>query len=295
MPDRRIEFALLGLLALFWGSSYVVAKAALAEIPPLTLVAARVSVAAIFLLLVLALRGERLPRGRRTWAALLVQAVCNSIGAWTILAWGQQHIDSGLAAVLNSTSPIFAYFIALVWAQDEGVHPRRLAGALIGSAGVAAIVGVEALDGIGTEVAGELAALAGACLYAIAAIYGRRFASLPPAATAAGTMLWATAWLLPASLIFDRPWTLAPSADAVMAALTLGVVCTGAALLLYFRLIRTLGSLGVASNSYLRAGVGVLLGWLIFGETISLSVGLGLAAAVVGVALINARPRRLRA
>ena len=109
----KTELPLLALLALLWGSSYLFLKVAVAEIPPITLIALRVTGAAGFLLLVMRLRTETLPRDGRTWRMLLLQAVFNSIGAWTVLAWGQQFVDAGLASVLNSTSPIFVFLSRL--------------------------------------------------------------------------------------------------------------------------------------------------------------------------------------
>lgn len=287
-----VEFSLLGLLALLWGSSYLFGKIALTGIPPVTLVAIRVCVAACFLLLVLAWQGGRLPRDGRTWRMLFVQAVFNSIGSWTLLAWGQQYIDSGLASVLNSTSPIFVFFITLLFARHESVTILKLAGACLGVTGVVSIVGVDVLNGLGQQVAGQLAALAGAMLYAGAAIYGRKFAHLSDTATAAGTMIWASLCLVPLSLALEAPWTLRPSGQAIAAAGILAVFCTGLALLIYFRLVRTLGSMGVASQSYLRAGIGVMLGIVLLGEQITPAVGLGLIAAILGVAAINAPVRR---
>jgi len=152
---RLTEFGLLGLLALLWGSSYLLIKIAIAEIPPLTLIAARVAIASLFLCAVLRLRGGRLPRGRRSWGMLLVQAFLNSIGAWTLLAWGQQHLDSGLASVLNSTSPIFVFLITFLWTRHEPVSAMRLVGALTGLGGVVLIIGVDVLEGLGTQVAGS--------------------------------------------------------------------------------------------------------------------------------------------
>lgn len=283
----RTELPLLALLALLWGSSYLFIKLAVAEIPPVTLIAFRVLGAAAFLMIVMAVRAEKLPRDGRTWRMLLLQAVFNSIGAWTVLAWGQQFVDSGLASVLNSTSPIFVFLITALVTRHEVLGGRKLVGAVLGLLGVVLIVGVDALRGLGDQVAGQLACLLGAALYAGAAIYGKRFGHISAVATAAGTMIWASTVLVPLALVLDRPWTLTPSATAIAATGVLSIACTGVALLIYFRLVRTLGSMGVASQSYLRAGIGVLLGLVFLGESFTLPVGLGLAAAISGVALIN--------
>jgi len=287
-----LEIALLALLALLWGSSYLFIKIAVAEIPPLTLIAIRVAIATAFLLAVMGWRRLTLPRDRRTWAMLLLQSFLGSIGAWTILAWGQQYVDSALASVLNSTSPIFVFFFTVLFTRHEPMNLLRLAGAITGLGGVVLIIGIDALEGLGREVAGQIAALCGAMLYGWSAIYGKKFTHLPATVTATGTMIWACAVLLPASLIVDRPWTLAPSAGALAAAATLAVACTGVALLLYFRLVRTLGSLGVASQAYLRAGIGVMLGVVFLGEQITPLVALGLLAAIAGVAMINMPARQ---
>ncbi|WPZ34703.1 EamA family transporter [Thalassobaculum sp. OXR-137] len=293
MPPRAapplFEFALLGCLALLWGGSYPLLKVAVAEIPPITLIAVRVSVAAVLLLGIALIQGERLPTGRTIWARLFLQAFLNSYGAWTLLAWGQRQIESALGAVLNSTSPLFVFLFTVLVTRHESMGGVRLLGACLGLGGVVLIVGTDALNGLGGQVAAQIAVLVSAALYAGAALHGRRFSHLPPVVTAAGTMLCATAVLLPASLMADRPWELTPSPKAVAAALVLGVACTGIALLLYFRLVRTLGSLGVASQSYLRAGVGVLLGVLVLGETLTPTVVAGVVAAIAGVLAINWR------
>ncbi|MEO0960635.1 MAG: DMT family transporter, partial [Pseudomonadota bacterium] len=141
----------------------------MAEIPPVTLIALRVLGATIFLLLVMGARREKLPRDFSTWRMLLLQAFLNSIGAWTALAWGQQYVASGLASVLNSTSPIFVFFITALVTRHEALGGRKLVGAVLGPLGVVLIVGVDALRGLGDQVAGQLACLISAGLYAGAA------------------------------------------------------------------------------------------------------------------------------
>jgi drug/metabolite transporter (DMT)-like permease len=222
---------------------------------------------------------------------LFIQALCNSIASWTVLAWGQQYVDSGLAGVLNSTSPIFVFFITLIFIRHEPVSGWQLAGAALGLLGVVLTVGVDVLRGLGHEAVAQLAVLLGALLYAGAAIHGKRLCHLSPTVTAAGTMILATLCLVPASLLLERPWKLNPSSDSLLSAIVLAVFCTAGALLLYFRLVRTLGPMGVASQSYLRAGVSVVLGIVVLGERITPAIGLGLAAIIMGVVAINLRER----
>ena len=287
-PRFAIEVALLILLAVLWGSSYLWIKIAVHTIPPLTLIAARVAIAALVLGAVVMWLGYTWPRDLQTWRLLFVQAFLNSAGAWTILAWGQQFVDSGLAGVLNSTSPLFVLLFTLVWTRHEAITKAKVTGVLLGIGGVIAIVGFDALRGLGQQVVAQLAVLLGAVMYAGAAIYGKqKFNHLHPTATAAGTMICASACLVPLSLVIDRPWRLEPAREAIIATVILSVLCTALALLLYFRLLRTLGSIRVASQSYLRAGLSVVLGIVVLGEQITAVVVFGALATIIGVALIN--------
>jgi drug/metabolite transporter (DMT)-like permease len=280
------EYALLVVLAALWGSSYLAIKVAVATIPPITLIALRVSIAAAVLVAVLRLRGDRLPRDAQTWRMLFVQSFFNATAAWTLLAWGAQRIDSGLAGVLKSTSPIWAFFITLLVTRHEAVTPLKFAGAVGGLVGVALVIGWSPSSGADTL--GQVAVTLSAVLYGCAAVWGTRYAGASVNAVAAGTMLWSSACLIPLSLAIDQPWTLRPSMEALGATLYLGVVTTAAATLIYFRLMRTLGSLGVTSQSYLRAGWSVVLGALILGEPITVQVAIGLGAIVLAVTALNA-------
>ena len=291
--NRFTEYALLALLALLWGSSYTMMKVAVAEIPPFTLIASRVVIAGALLHLVVRMQGEHYPRDTNTRLQLLVQSFFNSFGAWTVLAWGQQHIDSAMAAVLNSTSPLFVVLITLIVLKDRSIPTRKVAGVVLGLIGVVLIIGIDALKGLGTQVFGQLAALGGAAMYASAALYGKRFHSLPASVTAAATILWAALIMVPTAVIIDKPWTLTPSAMAVLAVIGMSVFSTALALLIYFRLLKTLGSIGTTSQAYLRAGVGVVLGVVLLGEQITPIVAIGLGLALLGVIMIN-YPGRLR-
>lgn len=282
-----VELGYLAILATLWGSSYLFVKVAVETIPPVTLIAMRVSIAAVFLLAVMSWRNEKFPRDLRSWRMLLVQAFLNSIGAWTLLAWGQQYVDSGLASVLNSTSPIFVFALTVLLTRHEPVNGFKLLGAGFGVVGVTLIVGPDVIEGLGQQGLAQLVILLSALLYAGAAIYGKKFGHLSATVTAAGTMLWAALLLVPLSLVLEQPWTVRPTTASLLAALMLALFSTGVALLIYFRLVKTLGSMGVASQSYLRAGVGVILGVTFLGEQITFVVGVGLFCAISGVALIN--------
>lgn len=281
------EFALLGLLALLWGASYALISIGLTSFPPVTLMALRVVFATLFLLLIVRIRGLSLPGDVRMWRLLFFQSILNSSGAWTLLAWGQQYVDSAVASVLNSTSPVFVFLITAVLALPKAPVMHRLVGALFGVFGIILIVGPGSLSNLGGQLLPQGAIVAGAILYAMAAVNGRYFSELSPFVTAAGTLICAVVVLVPASLIIDRPWRLAPAPEAWVAVIILGVLCTGIAFLIYFRLIKTLGPMGVASQAYLRSGIGVLLGVLFLSETMTLATAFGIVVAIAGVVLIN--------
>jgi drug/metabolite transporter (DMT)-like permease len=286
-PDKSLafEYGLLAVLATLWGSSYLLIKLALSSIPPITLMAIRVTLAALFLIAVVRFYRESLPADARSWRDLFVQSLLNSSVAWLVLAWGQQFIESGLAGVLNSTSPLFVFLLTI---RSAPKSTARLAGVLLGFVGVVLVIGWDALRGAPQQtLLAQAAVLFGAFLYACAAINGKRLAHLSPHVTAAGTMLWASACLLPLSLWIEQPWTITMTRSSLLAALTLSLACTGVALIIYFRLIVTLGAMGVASQSYLRAGISVLLGLLLLGEQPSATVLAGLGVIIVGVALMN--------
>jgi len=258
--SRPFELFLLVLLALFWGSSYLWAKVALEVVPPFTLIAFRVGIAAVLLTAWVVVRKIPLPTDMHTWWLLLIQAFMNSFGAWCLLAWGLQFVDSSLATVLNSMSPLFVFFITLFITRHEIVNARKFAGAVLGLLGVILIVGTDALNGLGQQVVAQLAILTGSLLYAGAAIFGKRFAAITPVATATATMLISTVIVVPLCLIVEQPWDIQPQLKHIGSVLMLSVFGTVGALVLYFRLVNTLGSMGVASQGFLRIGVGVLLG-----------------------------------
>ncbi|MEM7507769.1 MAG: DMT family transporter [Pseudomonadota bacterium] len=282
-----LNYALLGLLALLWGGSYPLIKLALDGFTPISLMAFRVTVAALILAGLAQVQGLTWPRGFRLWSQLLVQSFFNSIGAWTLLAWGQQHVPSGLAGVLNSTAPIFVTVWLLSVASDRRASWRPVAGAVLGLGGVAGIMGFGALEDLGTDLLAQGAILGGAMLYACAALYGRRFNALAPMITAAVTMGWAAVFLVPAAFVFEAPLALSPAPKALWAALALAVASTAGALVIYFRLIATLSPAGTASQAYLRAGVSVALGTLVLGEPLNPQLLAGVLAAIAGVMLIN--------
>ncbi|UWU93113.1 DMT family transporter [Bradyrhizobium sp. CB1015] len=288
------EIGLLLLLSLIWGGSFTLIKVALPTIPPFTMVAARVTIAAALLIMIALAQGHALPRQGPVWAAFVVQGLLQSALPFTLISWGEVHITSGLAGVLNATPPMFVLAIAMSTGRGrETVSRRKIIGVALGLAGVALTMGVDAPSGIGTAAPlAQAAVLAASFCYALAPIWGQRFAGLPAIVTAAGAMSCAAALMLPIAAVLDRPGTLAPTTQAITAVLGLAIVCTALAMVIYFRLIHTLGPLGTTSGSYLRAGFAVALGTTLLGESFTWSMLAGMMLIVIGVMAITAPMRK---
>jgi drug/metabolite transporter (DMT)-like permease len=287
------ELALLLALATLWGGSYTFIKLGVATIPPITLIAARTAIAGLLLLAIMRGRGVAMPRDAATWRRFLFQACLNSVIPWTLIAWGERSLDAGLATILNSTSPIFTFFLTLAVARQEPVTLRKLFGVFIGIVGICLIVGVQALGGLGEQLVAQIAMVAATVCYAGAAVFSRGFKGLDPMAPAAGSLLSGAAILVPLSIVVDQPWTLTPSTSSMLALLGLAVFSTAIAFVIYFRLIQTLGSVGTTAQAYLRVPIGVALSVVLLGEHLGSTAWMGLACVVIGVAAMTIPARKV--
>jgi drug/metabolite transporter (DMT)-like permease len=286
------ELALLFALATLWGASYTFIRIGVATIPPITLIACRTLIAGLLLLAIMRWRGVSMPVDAATWRRFLFQACLNSVIPWIMVAWGAQALDAGVATILNSTAPIFTFFLTLAITRHEAVTSRKLLGGVAGMAGICLIVGVQALSGFGQELTAQIVMVLAAVCYAGAAILGRGFKDLDPIVPAAGSLLSGAAILIPVSMVADQPWTLQPSASSILALVALAVFSTALAFVIYFRLIRTLGSVGTTAQAYLRVPIGVAVGVIFLGEQPSSTVWIGLACVVVGVAAMTIPARK---
>ncbi|MGH6712524.1 MAG: DMT family transporter [Bradyrhizobium sp.] len=296
-PHRGItsELGLLLLLATAWGASYTFLKVAVATIPPVTLIAGRTLIAGLLLVVIMHWRGVKMPSDATNWRRFLFQACLNSVVPWVMVAWGTQSLDAGVTTILNSTAPIFTFILTAAVTRHEAVTSRKLIGVIAGMTGICLIVGVQALGGLGQQLVAQITCVLAAVCYAGAAIFGRNFKGLDPMAPAAGSLLCGAAILIPLSLIVDRPWTLAPSMNSLLALLAIAVFSTALAFVIYFRLIQTLGSVGATAQAYLRVPIGVAFGVLFLGEHLSPTVWIGLACVVVGVAAMTIPARKVTA
>jgi drug/metabolite transporter (DMT)-like permease len=287
------ELVLLFLLATLWGGSYTFIKLGVATIPPITLIAGRTLIAGLLLLVIMRWRGVRLPADAATWRRFLFQAGLNSVVPWTLIAWAERSVDAGLATILNSTSPIFTFFLTLAIAHQDKPSWRKLFGVVAGMAGICLIIGMQALHGLGEQLVAQIAIMAATICYAGGAVFSRGFKGLDPMAPAAGSLLCGAAILVPISFVVDRPWTLAPSLSSVLALLALAIFSTALAFVLYFRLIQTLGSVGTTAQAYLRVPIGVAFGVVFLGETLSPTAWIGLGCVVMGVAAMTIPARKV--
>jgi drug/metabolite transporter (DMT)-like permease len=284
------DWGLLFSLSLLWGGSFFFAGVALRELPPLTLVALRVGVAALVLNLALPALGLRMPRERRILAAFLGMGLLNNALPFSLIVWGQTHIASGLAAILNATTPLWTVLLAHRLARGEKLTAPRFAGAAAGLAGVAVMIGPPVLSDLGADALAELAVLAAAVSYALAGLYGRRFGAmgLAPLVTATGQVSAATLLLLPVALVVDRPWQLpVPTLPTLASVLGLALLSTALAYALYFRLLARVGATNLLLVTFLIPVSAILLGSLVLHERLTPRHFLGMALIGAGLAAIG--------
>lgn len=285
--NLKRDLALLAVLATLWGGSYTFIKIGVETIPPVTLIAARTLIAGGILVAIIHARGLHLPRDVATWRRFLFQACLNSVIPFTLIAWAERTVDAGLATILNSTSPIFTFLLTAAVTRHEAVTVRKLVGVVAGIAGISLIVGMQAFAGLGQALWAQLAIVAATICYAGAAIFGRGFKGLDPMMPAAGSMICGAVVLVPLSIVVDQPWTLAPSTASLGALIGLSVFSTALAFVIYFRLLETLGSVGTTSQAYLRVPIGVAIGAVFLGESLSATALIGLVCVIIGVAAMT--------
>ena len=291
-----LEWGMLLTLSVLWGGSFFFTGVALKELPPFTVVALRVGIAAVVLNLLVRAMGLRLPMTPRAWRTFLGLGLLSNMLPFCLIVWGQTQIASGLASILNATAPLFTVLVAHVLTEDEKISGNRLAGVLVGFAGVAVLIGPAALAGAGANVLAQLACIGAAVSYACAGVFGRRVRrmDMAPLAATTGMVTVSTLLLIPIALIVEQPWTLAPPGLAVSGAVAgLAVVSTALAYLLYFRILATAGATNLMLVTFLIPVSAILLGSLVLGERLAPEHFAGMALIGVGLAAIDGRLLRL--
>ena len=289
------EWAMLIALAAVWGAAFFFNAIAVKELPVLTVVVARVALAALTLLAVARLAGIAMPTDARVWLAFFAMGLLNNVVPFSLIVWGQQHIASGAASILNASTPLFTVVLAHLATENEKMTGGRLVGVVAGLAGVAVMIGADAAQSLGTGVLAQLACVAAAVSYAIAGIYGRRFSKMgvAPMATAAGQLVASSLLLMPVMLLIDRPWTLAmPDARTLAALVAIALLSTAFAYVLYFRLLATAGATNLLLVTLLIPVGAILLGVAFLGEVLQPRHVAGMGLIALGLAAIDGRPWR---
>lgn len=290
------EWGLLLLLSGIWGGSYFFNAVALREIPVLTVVAARVTLAALILLVVLRVRGERLPREGSVWLAFCGMGLLNNVLPFSLIVGSQTHLASGVASILNAATPLFTVILANFLTADERLSGGKLVGVIVGLVGVAAMVGGEAMQNLGAHVGAQLMCVGAAISYAFAGIFGRRFKAMGvrPMTTATGQVIASSAMLLPVAMLVDRPWTMpVPSLQAISAIFGIAAFSTALAYVIYFRLLSSAGATNVQLVTFLVPVSAILLGTLFLGEVLLPRHFAGMALIGLGLAAIDGRTWRM--
>jgi drug/metabolite transporter (DMT)-like permease len=290
-------WSMLVALSVLWGGSFLFIKLAVAAVPPLAIVLARVGLAALVLWAAVAATRQRTVWSREVVIACIGMAVLNNMLPFSLIAWGASSIGAGLGSVVNASTPVLTVLVAHGLTADERLTPRKAIGVLLGFAGVAVLM-LPSLQGSGGEWRGILANLLACLSYAFAAVWGRRFRRLgvPPLIAAAGQASVATAVMLPLVLAVDRPWTLPlPSNEILLALLALGVFSTGLAYALYFQILARAGATNSALVTLLVPVSAVLLGVAVLGERLVPTQIAGMALIALGLLVLDGRLLRRRA
>ena len=294
-PQRAMtatEWTLLLLLSLMWGGSFFFIGIAVKSLPPFTIVAARVSIAAALLWVAAPITGVSLGRLRAAAPALALLAFLNNVAPFSLLTWSQTHLASGLVSILNATTPVFTVVVAHFFTVEEKLDPRRLAGALVGLAGVATMIGPAILGGFADHLVAELAALLAALSYAAASVFARRFRrlGLTPIDVATGQVSASSLALLPLAALVDAPWRLPPpNGAAIVAIVLLGAVSTALAYVVYFRILAGAGAINVVLVTLLAPATAIALGAAVLGESLASNDFIGLGLIALGLAVIDGR------
>jgi drug/metabolite transporter (DMT)-like permease len=286
------DWAILGILALIWGGAFFLIGVAVRHVPPFTYVLLRLTFAAAAMWAILAWRHEKLALPREAWSAILLLALLNNALPFTLFGWAQTHIASGLASILNATTPIWGVIVAQLFTADEKITPRKLAGVTIGFGGVALMIGPGLLGSLGSGVLAELACVVAALAYALAGVWARRFKKMgvSPFSVTTGQLTAGAVMMLPVALIGDHPWAMAmPPIQAWAAIAALAIFCTAFGYVLYFRLIDRAGATNALLVTLLVPPTAILLGVLFLGELIAPHDFAGLGLIALGLAAIDGR------
>ena len=286
------EWMLLVLLSVVWGGSFFFNGIALREFPTLSIVTARVGLAALALLFLTRMLGQGIQLNREILKAFFGMSFLNNVLPFSLIDWGQQHIASGVASILNATTPLFTMLVAHWFTTDEKINPHRLLGVLTGMGGVGLMMGLDSMESSGFHLLGQSAILLAAFSYGLAGVYGKRFAQLeiPPLATATGQLCASSMILIPLTLWIDQPWTMAmPSIEGMDSLLGIALLSTALAYVIYFRLLKTAGATNLLLVTLLIPVSVIILGVFFLDETLEPQHLSGMAVISLGLLIMDGR------
>ena len=282
---------MLIVLSVLWGGSFFFIGIAVAELPPLTIVALRVGLAAIALWSIVFIIGLRPPKSLDVWKAFFGMGLLNNVIPFTLIVWGQVQIASGLASILNATTPLFTVVVAGMLLADERFTRLKVLGVAIGLIGVVVMIGPPVLSGSGATIA-KLAVLGGALSYAFAGVYGRRFKTMTvsPIVTAAGQVTASALFMAPLAWFVDGRLDIAgPSLGTWGAVIALAVFSTAAAYILYFRILEAAGATNLLLVTLLIPVSAIWLGSIFLNESLEFEHFVGMALIAFGLSSIDGR------
>lgn len=280
----------LCLLSLIWGASFFSIRIALNEIGPLTAVAHRTGWAMLLLWLFIAVRGLPVPKDLRIWGAFLVMGLLNNVIPFSLMAWGQLHIETGLTSILNASTALFGVLAAAIFFADEKLTARRAIGVTLGFIGVCVVIGLDALRAFDLRSMGQIAVLIGTISYALAGVWARKtLGHLPPQVAAAGMLTGSSLIMIPLARFVEGPisFDLAPQTWAAIAYYAL--IATAFAYLLYYRVLAMAGSGNLMLCTLMIAPVAIILGAVFLNEALPLRDYIGFAAIAFGLIVLDGR------
>lgn len=287
---NALTWGLLLLLGLIWGGSFFFARIAVKDVPPVTLVFLRLSLAALALHIYIAGRFGLYQALRARWREFLLLGLINNALPHTLIFLGETEIGAGLAAVLNATTPIFTVIVGNYLTTDERLTPAKLLGCVVGLIGTAVLVGPGAMSQNGAPLWAMVLPILAAVSYGFAAIYGKRFKGIPAPSIAAAQLTCSSTLILPVSLLVDRPWGLAvPPLDSIAAILALALLSTAFGYILFFRIMALAGATNTSLVTLLVPPSAILLGAVFLGETLGLTETTGMALIGAGLVILDGR------
>ena len=283
-------WGLLLMLAAIWGASFLSVRIALNEVGPLTSVAHRTGWAMVVLWAYVLLRRLPVPRDWRIWAAFLVMGILNNVLPFSLMAWGQLHIETGLTSILNAGTAVFGVLAAALFLADERLTPRKIVGVGLGFIGVATAIGFEAFRSFDIRSLGQFAVIAGTISYALAGVWARKtLGDLPPQVAAAGMVTGASLITMPMAYLVEGPFTFDLQPQTWAAIAYYAVIATAVAYLLYYRVLALAGSGNLMVVTLLVAPVAIVLGAIVLGGALPLRAYTGFAILALGLIILDGR------